>query len=265
MGSKARPRHPSAGNLSSRPALVREQANAADVPPAAFPVGAEPRPGVVALGPDLDLADADRLLGHIEGKRVLVLGCGTGELALTLSRRGAKVIGVDPSMARIDEVREAADSAEVRLELHHSDLADLAFVRADQVDLAISVYALGATDDLGRVFRQVHRVLRGEAPMLLSLPHPMSLMAAMSTQDASPQLARTAFDRTPVTWSTAETHGAVFVHQVGEVVTTMARSGFRVDLVGEPRPVPNQRSPHWTPMGEWLPTTLVVRGRKIGL
>ena len=36
--------------------------------------------------------------------------------------------------------------------------------------------ALASVDDLARVFRQVHRVLKPEAPLVCSVPHPAFAM-----------------------------------------------------------------------------------------
>ena len=38
--------------------------------------------------------------------------------------------------------------------------------------MPFSAYAFGYVDDLNRVFRQVHRVLKRGAPLVFSLPHP---------------------------------------------------------------------------------------------
>src|SRR2546421_7751779 len=69
-------------------------------------------------------------------------------------------------------MKRACDEADVKVELHESDLADLAFVRADSIDLAFSSYAFDAVEDLNGVFRQVHRVLRQDAPLVFSVAHP---------------------------------------------------------------------------------------------
>jgi ubiquinone/menaquinone biosynthesis C-methylase UbiE len=243
---------------------VPEREAVGSVPPVAFPEGSSPSLGNISLGPDLDSETATRLLGHLEGKRILELGCGSGDLAITLASGGAKVIAVDTRADRIAEAREAAEIAEIKIEFHHGDLADLAFIRNDQIDLVVSIYALAAVEDLDRVFRQAQRVLRSDAPFLLSLPHPLSLMTAIQRKDANPRLQRTYFDTEPVTWSTDEADGVAYQHRLGDLVTSMARSGFRVDLVAEPRPIRIADSPHWTPLAEWVPTTLIVRGRKVG-
>jgi len=57
---------------------------------------------------DMSRAAVDRLLGDVAGRRVLDVGCGTGQLAVELAGRGAGVIGVDPSPAMLDKARRLA-------------------------------------------------------------------------------------------------------------------------------------------------------------
>src|SRR4051812_48661962 len=66
-----------------------------------------------------------RLLGDVERKRVLELGCGDGSRAVELARRGASVIAVDPSTEAVLGTRKRAEAAEVRIEVHTGDFADL--------------------------------------------------------------------------------------------------------------------------------------------
>ena len=262
-----RPRHPSAGNLDARPSLVRDGAAPASLPPASFPHGAEAARDVVQLGPDLDDDALSRLIGPVDGRRVLDLGCGAGAASIALARRGARVIAVEASTARLAQARAAADLAEVKIEFHHSDLADLAFVRADTVDLVLSVYSLAGVQDLGRVFRQVHRVLTPESTLLVSLPHPFTTMLEFDGDDQqqTPYLTRTAWSSPPIAWRAAGDEGVTHVHQIGDVFTTLTRSNFRVDALLEPAPEPDRHGIHSSRLSDWVPSTLVVRGRKLGI
>jgi len=117
--------------------------------------------------------DELRLLGNVNGRRVLELGCTDATAAIELAAQGAHVIAIAGSAAAHDRARAAIERAEAKVELHSGDLADLAFIRADTVDAAFSDGALRHVDDIDRVFRQVHRVLKTDAPLLVSLPHPV--------------------------------------------------------------------------------------------
>lgn len=262
-------RHPSAGNLSSRPALVRDGEDPRSLPPASFPHGADGADGVVRLGPDLDHEALERLLaaaGPLDEARVLDLGCGSGSAAVTLARRGARVIGVEASTARLAQARHAAEVADVRVELHHCDLADLAFLRADSIDLVIAIYSLAGVQDLGRVFRQLHRIMRPDAALVLSLPHPVSVMLELDPDEQStPYLTRTADSEHPIAWRAGGDEGVTHVHQIGDVFTALLRANFRVDALVEPAAVADRSSIHSSPMSAWVPTTLVVRARKEGI
>ena len=133
----------------------------------ASPAGHALPTDVVTYGPDVPREDTLRLLGNVDGKRILDLGCGAGHNAIALARHGAKVIGVDESSEQVAEARAACEREQVRVELHHAPLAELAFIRADTIDAVLSVWGLAPVDDIDRVFRQVDRVLRPEHPLVL--------------------------------------------------------------------------------------------------
>jgi SAM-dependent methyltransferase len=205
-----------------------------------------------------------RLLGSVRGKRVLELGCGPADAAIALAKQGATVIGVDSSTEHVAAGRAAAEAAEVRLELRARDLADLAFLRADSMDLAYSDGALAEIPDLGRLFRQVHRVLRHGAGFVFSLPHPFALGTEVepAAEGSLPLgrtfVARSYFDTSPIDVGADGDPVLVTRHTLSEVFTGLTRSGFRVDTLLEPEPsgASGDRA--------LLPTTVVWRARKEG-
>lgn len=180
----------------------------------------------LSYGPGAPPESELRLLGPLAGKRVLVLGCMDPNTPVALATQDAKVVTVDPALARLEVGREHTEAAGVKVELHQADFADLAFVRADTIDAAVSVLALSEVDDLDRVFRQVHRVLRSQGPLVLSLPHPADALDRRSWFECS----------------------------VSDVFTSLVRTSFAVDVLLEPMPAPGAR----------VPRTLVLRGRKLG-
>jgi ubiquinone/menaquinone biosynthesis C-methylase UbiE len=261
-------RHPSAQNLAQRPMLVRDGVAPAALTPASYPHGAELPRDTVQFGPDLDDEGLSKLIaavGTLEGRRVLDLGCGAGAASVALARKGARVISVESSTARLAQARHAAEVADVKVEFHHSDLADLAFLRADSIELVVAVYSLAGVQDLGRVFRQLHRIMRPDAALVMSLPHPFSMMLEADPDDQSPPyLTRTAWSDQAISWRSGGDEGVTHVHQIGDVFTTLMRSNFRLDALVEPEAEPNRTSIHTSSLRDWVPSTLIVRARKEG-
>lgn len=220
---------------------------------------------MVIYGSDLPTEADLKLLGDVEGLRVLDLGCGTGHNAVTLASQGAKVIGVDTDARNLATARERAEAAEVRVELHQAGLAELAFLRSDSVDIALSVMSLATADDLARVFRQVHRVLKPEAPLVCSFPHPA--FAMFDPTGTEPDRAVRPYDQAgPISWQSSD--GATVVDHprtIGETFTTLSRANFRVDHILEPTaPARGPRGPNFAELMKTVPATVLIRARKQG-
>lgn len=235
------------------------------LPRPAYPIGADPGTDTVAYGPDAPTEAELRLLGDPAGKRVLLLGVHDGHAAVALARRGARVIGVEPDDAHVEAARWRFANEGVAVELHHGDLAGLASVRADSIDVALSVGALAGVDDLARVIRQVHRVLRQEAPFVVSLPHPAWALVDPSVDDEL-RVRRPYWDDAPRPWSAEGHAGEDRTPTIAALFTALTRANFRVDALLEPPPTDSgPRSRYWTDAMAWVPSTLVVRARKQGI
>lgn len=191
-----------------------------------------------------------RLIGDLEGRRVLELGCGAGHNAIRMAQRGARVIAVDPDPAQVDLARAAAERAEVKVELHTGELADLAFLRAEGIDVAVSAYGFVGVDDVARLVRQVHRILKQEAPLIISLPHPALGMIHPAASDPL-HIRRSWFDQSPT---------------VAELFTMLSRNNYRVDVMAEPAATGrNGSASAWADVFRYVPPTMILRARKQGL
>ena len=99
------------------------------------------------------------LIGNIEGRRILDLGCGDGDLAVDLALRGARVTGIDTSAALIAAARARAASAGTEIEFHPAAAQALPFL-SEQFDVVAAVTVLCFVDDPLPVFQEAARVLR---------------------------------------------------------------------------------------------------------
>src|SRR5919199_4552064 len=188
---------------------------------------------VVQYGPDSGTEAELRLLGNVAGKRVLDLGCGSGQAAIVFAKQGAHTITLDPSADQLAGAKKRCEREQVRVELHHGDLADLAFMRADSVDLVFSAWALNTVSDLSRVFRQVHRVLKQGSPLVFSVPHPCYDIIDDSDPEQPLLIRRSYFDRSPVDES-GETPFGDYHHTLSDLFMGLTRNNFRIDVLLEP-------------------------------
>lgn len=220
---------------------------------------------VVHYGVDLPSETELRLCGDVRGKRVLELGCGAGENAVVFARQGAHTIAIDASHAQLSLARNLAEAEEVRVEFHESDAADLAFLRADSIDLAFSVGMLAEVEDVDRVFRQVHRVLRPGAAFVFAYEHPVAV--AIGRDGAEPgglplgrlEVRRSYFDVGPMELPRDNEKFTIYARTIADVFAALHRAGYRVDAFLEPEPLQSADP------GPSLPSTVVWRARKEGV
>jgi SAM-dependent methyltransferase len=182
-----------------------------------------------------------RLCGDVAGKRVIELGIGAPSNAVALATAGARAMAVDPSSDRIALVRRQAEQAEVTVQCHHGDVADLGFATSGSIDLVIASHTLQEVDDLARLLRQIHRVLRPEAPFVMAGPHPIAAM--LTTTDGQQVVQRS--------------YGAGPARSISDVFMAMQRTNFRIDVIHELFPM-NTRT-------ALTPAVLVIRARKLGV
>jgi SAM-dependent methyltransferase len=192
----------------------------------------------ISYGDDVPDESELRLCGDVASKRVVELGAGADGNAITFAALGARALAVDPSSERLAMARRQAETAGVHVEFHQADLADLGFATSASVDLVFSSLALASVDDLPRVFRQVHRVLRPGSPFVFSVPHPIAAML-----EGGEVVLRKPYWRTNA-------------RTISDLFTALQRTNFGVDVILEPAPLHHQNA--------FVPAALVMRARKLG-
>jgi SAM-dependent methyltransferase len=221
--------------------------------------------GVVQYGPDLPTEADLRLCGDLSGRRVLDIGCGAGENAVTMAAQGAHVIAVDVSRAQLALGKRLAEASEIRVEWHESDAADLAFLRADSIDLALAAGVVHEIEDLDRLLRQVHRVLRPGSAFVFSHEHPMRLAVGRDGAGTGVlplgrlEVRRSYFDSAPALVTSEDEAIQMWPRTIADVFSALHRAGYRVDALLEPEPISSSDP------GPTAPTSIIWRARKEGL
>jgi ubiquinone/menaquinone biosynthesis C-methylase UbiE len=112
------------------------------------------------------------MLGDVRGKAVLDLGCGEGGYARELSRRGARVTGVDGSERLIDVARQRARQEHVDAAFVLANANALGAVETRSMDLVVAAMSLMDVEDYDGAIREAARVLRPSGELVMSITHP---------------------------------------------------------------------------------------------
>ncbi len=117
----------------------------------------------------------DVALGN--ARRVLDLGCGTGEDAVRLARAGAEVVAIDPSINMLQIARRKAESSgcAARIQFLCASMEDLAAVLkgGGRFDGVLSNFgAINCIPDLPRLTRELAASIEPGAPLLWVLLGP---------------------------------------------------------------------------------------------
>jgi ubiquinone/menaquinone biosynthesis C-methylase UbiE len=100
------------------------------------------------------------------GKKVLDNGCGTGWLGEMLQKRGANVIGIDISNTLLEE-------ASKHIQTIKASSYKLPF-DGQSFDYVVSFMVIHILDDLTKVLKEVHRVLKQNGKFYIGIVHPMA-------------------------------------------------------------------------------------------
>jgi ubiquinone biosynthesis O-methyltransferase len=99
------------------------------------------------------------LLGNIAGKQLLDVGCGDGDLARELARRGALVTGVDASAEMIAAARANPANGGLPIAYEVAEASHMPFPEAS-FDVVVAMTILCFVGDARPFFREIARVLR---------------------------------------------------------------------------------------------------------
>ena len=182
------------------------------------------------------------LIPDLEGKRVLDLGCGSGERCMDYVKRGASMVtGIDISEKMLAAARsENSDPKITYLKMPMEDLGSL----DGEFDVVISSLALHYVEDYPGVVKNVRRLLCEGGIFLFSQEHPLSTCYSGSadrwTRDENgikihANIADYCIERrNDSTWFV---EGVQRYHRMfSTVINTLADNGFRILKTVEPYP-----------------------------
>lgn len=215
-------------------------------------------------------ADLLALLPDVNGRRVLDLGCGAGQLAYYLATRGAaEVIGVDVSERMLELAR--TQWAHPRLSYQRISIEEVSFAPR-LFDLIVSVPALHYVDDYHRLVARIAEWLVPGGVVVCSTEHPIFTARLPDDGWVRGETGRTRWALNDYTREGArdETWFVPGVRKVHRTLSTLmnglADAGLTIERIVEPIPSEEWLARHPSMRDESRrPMFLLMRARKDGI
>jgi len=110
---------------------------------------------------DLDINEL--IMQHIPSRGTLVdLGCGTGDLLVSLANKGEKVIGVEKSSRMLAEARLRFHGQDQKIDLRIGELEHLP-LGDGEADLAVTSMVLHHLPEPQKALAEINRILKKES------------------------------------------------------------------------------------------------------
>jgi len=179
-----------------------------------------------------------KLCGDFLGKRVLDVGCGTGDRARFFAEHGAaEVFGVDPSQGFSPNWKGHAECLNLSFALgSFENLATLPMVASRNFDLIVCFQALMYAASLAGAVQMLRNLLAPGGALVISVPHPFRfaiLRKEIEGWGHGRAYQQTAPYRYPSPWK----EDVLLEHampRVSDYINAIAAAGLRIEAVDEP-------------------------------
>src|SRR5215207_2773219 len=147
-----------------------------------------------------------QLLPDVSGLDAIELGCGTAYISAWMTRRGARVIGLDNSSSQLATAGTFQQEFDLHFPLVHADAERVPFAN-ESFDFAISQYGAAIWCDPYRWIPEASRILRPGGRLVFETGSPLVMLCYPTDDDEAPadsQLHRDYFGMHRFEWRNEE-------------------------------------------------------------
>jgi SAM-dependent methyltransferase len=176
---------------------------------------------------------------RLDGLSVLCLAAGGGKHGPLYAAAGARVTVVDLSAAMLDLDRQVARERGIDLEILQGSMDDLGMLAAGRFDLVVHPVSTCYVPDVGRIFRELARVVKAGGLYVSQHKSPASLQSSLEPGPGGRYELLHPLGRVgplpPERPSRLREAGTQeFVHSLDALLGGICRAGFTVEDVCEP-------------------------------
>jgi SAM-dependent methyltransferase len=170
------------------------------------------------------------VLGDVAGLDVVELGCGTAYISAWLAKRGARVVGVDPTPAQLATARRLMAETGIEFELVEAPAESVPLPDAS-FDLAVSEHGAVTWADPYRWIPEAARLLRSGGRLVFLHTTPLAHICFPDVGEVATELRRPYFGLGRTEWPGED--GIEYQLTHGDWIAVLRRSGFEIERLIE--------------------------------
>ncbi|WP_379131040.1 class I SAM-dependent methyltransferase [Paenibacillus sp. sgz500958] len=207
-----------------------------------------------------------RLFGDVSGKKLLEIGCGSGQsLQYHGERKASELWGMDLSEQQIEKTTELLTSCGLSAHLICSPMEEECGIPENYFDFVYSVYAIGWTTDLEGTFCRIASYLKQDGVFIFSWSHPIHKCVVSENNILA--FKKSYFDESWYSVSLDEATLTLSDRKLSTYVNALAKAGFVIEQMVEQSDEELLQSlgdhSDFAKKAQMLPVTFVIKARKL--
>jgi len=205
-----------------------------------------------------------QLFGDVSGKKLLEIGCGSGESLIYHGKRKASELwGMDISESQIEKTKQLLAEHDLSARFICSPMEEECGIPKDYFDFVYSVYAIGWATDLKHTFCQIASYLKKDGIFIFSWSHPIHKCVA--SENGVFVFKKCYFDESQYSLSLGEETLILSDYKLSSYVNALAQAGFVIEQMIEESDGDLMRDDdsNFAEKARLLPVTFVIKARKL--
>lgn len=205
-----------------------------------------------------------QLFGDVSGKKVLEIGCGSGESLQYLGdRKASELWGMDLSENQLVKTKQHLTEHGLSAKLICSPMEEECGIPENYFDFVYSVYAIGWTTDLEGTFRRIASYLKKDGAFIFSWSHPIH--KCVVEENNTLVFKKCYFDESWYSVSLGESTLALSDRKLSTYVNALAKAGFVIEQLVEESDdeMLQSKNSKFAEKAKMLPVTFVIKARKL--
>jgi len=205
-----------------------------------------------------------RLFGDVSGKKVLEIGCGTGDSLRYLGERKASELwGLDISENQIEKAKQHLAGHGLSAKFFCSPMENECGIPTDYFDFVYSVYAIGWTTNLDATFGRVASYLKKGGTFIFSWSHPIHKCVAF--ENGAFVFKKCYFDEAWYSQSLGDGTLTLSDRKLSTYINALSKAGFVIEQMveGNDDELMQSNNSDFAEKARMLPVTFVIKARKL--